>query len=90
MQLKDGRYFSVGGVKGDNFVSDTFLLSARKLRVRKLMDLPVAVKWGQLYELDQFVYYVGGVQAERGKEIPASVYRFSLQNSSWNSYDIRN
>ena len=54
------------------------------------MDLPVAVKWGNLYEIDQYVYFVGGVQTERGREIPTAVYRFSFQNSSWNLYDIRN
>ena len=79
----------IGGTVNGELVKEVSLLDIKSKSSKECAPLPMASKQGQAHQIDDWVYYIGGLQVKLPSTTePTPLMRYNLKENTWQSLFI--
>lgn len=87
--LKTGSILAIGGLLKDELVKEVNLLDIKSITIKDCAPLPAASKLGQAHQIDDWVYYIGGIRSSALNLVEQSpLMRYNIKENTWQSLFI--
>lgn len=83
LYMNDNEILSVGGSVKSSLVSLVLFISAPSQKALELPSLPTASKHGQLHEIGDWIYYIGGITYKNSSPQQMPLMRFNKDQMLW-------
>jgi hypothetical protein len=81
--LSKQRLILIGGTFNSSLISTCSIFSLSTKEVKIMPEVPFQCKGGQIHEIGEWIYYLGGQTSENNELVQASIARLSQKQNIW-------
>ena len=81
--LSKKRIILIGGSSDSCLICKVSTLNLTNMEIIHLPDIPIPCKQGQVHEIGEWIYYIGGLTTRNNEVVPATIFRFSQKQNIW-------
>ena len=78
----------VGGSLNSELNSNAATIDLATGTIKRVSDLPIPCKEGQIHVVKEWIYYIGAIQHAQGHFCPAPILRFNREKETWEEVKI--